>query len=451
MNRNNTIAKFKSVREVHESLLVQGQILLDGLDLHTTDNPQKCTESEFGQWLLSEDAYISKFDWYLDIMYLHRESLKSYSVLFNDSAQTYKPITRSELLEKQLDFDVKTKDFFARLDEIEAFLTDMDDEDFNALINTEITKSLVKNTEDTDDSPKEELISVESIEAFVQEIKAEIESEKQESNVSKFVPIDISSSIVNVDQLEQELIEKEFNHLDDHLKDTQLSVEQMKQYYILKQFEIEHEQHQNNIFEADSIQTRTLLQKERDSLDQQLKDKIQILHDLESSEEKTDSIASEISFNGIALETMEKKKTCMFEDVNKLKMSQHLKELDLEHLLKQLDSAKVDLEKIIEKQQLKEQELEELNLEFDVKKIKHQEQIKLQDTFQSRIDLQQEINILDENVQLNAEKLASIDSELQEYQQQNKLFLVEKQQELIQLDQQIETKQQELQELAESQ
>ncbi|MEE9328285.1 MAG: hypothetical protein V3U71_13450 [Cocleimonas sp.] len=422
MNRNIAISQFKAVHEAHDRLLTQGHILQSGVDLHTVDEPQGYSESEFGQWLFNEDKYLSNFLWYFDVTYLYRESLDSYNVLFTNTIQTYNPITRSELPENLLDFEVKTKVFISKLDEIEQFLTDLDDDEFSSTVNQNINQP----------NPSSQSINPSGQdEDFIADDQANLINQLEKQNS---------------EQLQTEK-QRERDHLNEHLKNTQQSVEQMKQYYILKHYEMELEQHQGNKFESNSIQKQKKLLKELASIDQSLMDKTQTLSELEESDINFANVQTELSSNAIDLELMEDKKLSMSEDLHKLKVKQRLKSLDIEHLLKQLGTFKKELEEINSDKRTMQQEFDEHMLVLAEKQTQQGDTFKQQNQLQVRIELQREIESLEQASLKNTDNLKLVEIELQEFQQHNKFSIVEKQQELAQLDEQLDIKQQELTQL----
>jgi hypothetical protein len=426
MNRNIAISQIKAVHDIHEKLLTQGHILQTGVDLHTVDEPQDYYESEFGQWLFNEDKYLSHFLWYFDLNYLYRESLDSYSVLFTKTIQTYNPVTRSKLLEKLLDFEVKTKVFLSKLDEIKQFLSDLDDNEFSNMINEEHKGSSSQNLNSS---------------GFSEDIINDDQTKQTALIIQQ-----------NSEQLQADILTKNTqNHLSEHQKTIQQSVEQMKQYYILKHYEMELEQHQGNKFESYSVQKQKALLKELARIDNLLMNKTHSLNELEEGDFDFKIVHTELSSNSIDLELMEDKKSSMSESLHKLKLKQRLKDLDLESLLKQLDTLKEELEVINSEQYAMQQEFDEYMQVLSEKRTQQDDFIKQQNEFQIREELHKEIESLEEASLRNTDSLKLIEIELQEFQQQNKLSIVEKQQELTQLDEQLEIKQQELQEFTESQ
>ena len=186
----------KDVRNSHDSWMIQGRIILDGINLDRVEEPVDHTECCFGQWCESNKNKILALPPLEQLEQLHQEFHETYKHLFFDSMRKYNPCTMDQLLERFEALKDTSAEFNTKLNEVEAELFSLSDEGFDELIeksirsyeqniknnSSECSSKCSSNNKASDESADEATIN-EVTENETTEVNADIEFEDPNSEI----------------------------------------------------------------------------------------------------------------------------------------------------------------------------------------------------------------------------------------------------------------------------
>jgi len=504
MEKQEIINTILDARDTHAVWLQQGKIILNGINLDRLEEPVDLSDCDFSHWCESNKSNISAFSWYQELQQLHKKLHQKYKDLFFDSIRKYNPKTIGELQQRFESLKSESILFNSKLEEIEVDLNNISDESFNDLVvkslsddTTQVVEGCAhNNVEDTSDvsgevSPteaeenKQEMQEVdidqykvnhnpfdvlESIEVSIDakqkdskeltdentaiDITAPVTKQKdvvQALNISASVSRNISlkkQSIVQLKQ-EKELTTLELFHLEETQKLTQQSVEQLEQYYALKQEEIDAEHTNNGGFLKFKTDKKVLIEDELTDIGEKKSDIKSGINDLEKQNAEDDlhqkasqkETSIEKQFDELKknknykLEDLQEHKKVRENDLIKLKEQLLLLEEEISGMKQDIDRKQQDLLDLGEKEQLKNQE----------RFLQRTEQEKVQQERNDSInDMQKELELLSDQEKIKQTELDTINFQVEELNKNNTLIVETNSDELKELELQQEQKREKL-------
>lgn len=448
MDKQEIISILQQARVSHGFMLNDAQVLIDGINLDTIEEPIKCEDCQFSQWYVENDSKVHAFTWFQELKESHINVHNKFSVLFFESMRKFRPKTIDQLLVRFEAFKSEADLFNTKLDDIEEELEHMPDSEFNKLI---------LNLPSTDDESFQK-IDIEEYE-YDTSTQSSSSEEGNSSDAKGQEPDSVEFSVSrknsesegihitlkerNIVQLQQdkELSQLEFVHLGNTQKLNLQSADQLEQSYILKQQEIDIDKCENeNLLSLKNNNRKDVLTSLNEIAETKhnLKDLIEDLQ-MKSSEAQ---LKRERDISSISI-------TKQFEDLK------HNKNKDLTTLLQHLELRKVDLQQLKSQLLLVEEEIADMETEKskkqqDMSDLETKEQVKMEqnnkqlgelqklgDERQNSINARQkELDVFHKHGRQKQKDLELINLDIQELQKNHELTDKASSNELLDLQQQ---------------
>ena len=521
MEKKEIISIIKDVRISQDSWLNQGRIILEGINLDRIEAPVEHTDTEFGQWCITNQDKMYSFLKFNDLQELHESFHQTYSNLFYDSIRKYNPSTIDQLQERFESLKSDSNDFHAKLDEIEAELYNISDEslsdlvtksisDFNDLTTAESLDQVdvsVSDKEESDVSTDEDCSEGQDVENN-QDLAVEqtVQSDKEpdpisseianqsddeglqvvdinnldnhqnpfdeletvmpmkdlpQNNLAKVIlqdePVEnsilktinkksksksgnealISSAVPsskrlislkeqNIVQLnqEKELTKLELVHIENTQNHTQQSIEQLEQYYTLKQEEIKLEQ--SNTVEFLDFKSNAKVKIEAELVDIEAK-KDSLLNDIKELEEQTIKEVLELNDRDKD-DSIDKQFEELKQNKNKtlteLKDSKKEKESEIIKLTEQLLLLEDEVVVMEEDIDIKQKDLLDLEEKESLRnEDRSKQQLEREKGQQERdktiLNLEEELDLLTDDEQIKLNELSTFEFQIEELNKNN--------------------------------
>ncbi len=263
----------------------------------------------------------------------------------------------------------------------------------------------------------------------------------------------------DIKQLEQEikLTQLELDQFKERQKLTRQSIQQLEQYYLLKNQEIEIDQHEYAELEAKKLEIKEQKEKELAELNQRTRRKIQELDQLEMMDQKLERKKEQsIGFEKKQIAQLDEQKANKLEDIKQIDKYLDLRQMDLQKLKEQValveqdianlelqkNNKNKDLEAISEKKKMK---IEQSDLEFQKQQQLDRHKAEVQK------EKQKELNELEQQQQACKDELQEVRQELVVLEQKKIELKAVKQREIKELEEQQEAKQEALRKIEENQ
>ena len=436
MNKQEITSIFEEARASHKYFLIDGQVLLDGINLDRLEEPVKHEDCDLTHWCKSHVDEISTFPWFQELKVSHTNLHNKFSVLFYESMRKYNPKTFDQLLERFEALKSESETFYSKLDEIESEIMLMSEDEFNKTM-SDHAQELDKSMQSIDIDKYEDDIKVNEAEQLdkvvyttddVDSAEGLGNSEKYDSNNNtdkkrtmtyesnndekdyivpeiksanlETIKTHISLKEQNINQLQQQkkLSELELAHLEETQKLTLQSAEQLENSFNLKQQEIELDHKDNDRLITFKNNTRT--------------ETLESLNDIAEStqliREQMQDLEKQILEGQIKQES-DKSSISIAKQFEELK---HNKNKDLDRLKQHLQIRKLDLKQLQDQMLLLEEEISEMEMDVSKKKqdmtdleekeITKNEESALQIAEYERVQNEQEDSVKDKQVELDA-------------------------------------------------
>lgn len=472
MNKQEIRNILQEARTTHDFYINDGQVLLDGINLDRLEEPVPLEECHLTHWCVSHHDSISDFPWFIDLKESHSKLHNKFSVLFHESMRKYNPKTFDQLLERYDDLKAEAQIFNTKLEEAEAEIENMPEEQFTNISSVEANSSMQsidiagyeevsdtenaidldnnqngdsrqdteidivdidKNDIDTSDNQTHHDIDKNTSKHFANTSASDNDKNQQENHAdengidnSETIKKHISLKEQNIAQLQQEkeLSQLELAHLEETQKLTLQSVKQIDKSFNLKQQEIELDHKDNDQLLTFKSNART-----------------ETVENLDDITEKTQSVREQIkSLENQILEDQakrdaDKSSATIAKQFEELKLNKHK---DLEILEQHLQTRKIDLKQLKEQVLLLEEEISEMESDVskknqDMSNLKEKEKIKNEEIAAQlaefeRIKGQRQSSIRDKEVELEVllmrdkekqKQLETIDFQMNELKKKN--------------------------------
>jgi len=150
MEKKEIIDVLREAQISHSSLVNDGQILLDGLNLETIEQPVDPEDCKFTTWFNDNDIFLNYFPWFQGLKDIHDKILSKYRVLFFESMRKYNPKTFGQLTESHESLKDEYSLFHKISNEIITEMEVMSEDDYNKFLpssNSSTNETLLINDE----------------------------------------------------------------------------------------------------------------------------------------------------------------------------------------------------------------------------------------------------------------------------------------------------------------
>ncbi len=400
----------------NEFWLEQTNFLIKGKAGHIVQQPVIHTESEFGQWFLSEGRSLNTTPLYAEVESLHQEFHQIYKAIYTGAEQVYdaeshKAIRRScAKLESHASLIVHTLE--------------------------KIQKALEK--PDGQENDKTNIVSDEDVNPKI----FDAEPVKTLGNSAASMRRQLKEQDLFQLQQEQQLTELELKQLEDRQHLTVQGVKQVAQYQTLKEQEIDHQLSDHKVLEESNINAIYLGQQNLARIKEEIITKTDELEQLTLVDQKLDQRKTEEEEKERKiLAEFDKNQASDKKSIAGLEKQRKKWEEEAAALKKQLTLIEQDLDTLAEKLKTKQLIIDESNQKKEVKLQELAQHSQLQDKLNGhklkvRDSKKEELEQLEEELSTRKKELRALEIEAAKLENQKTDISKNHKKELRQLDEQ---------------